>query len=308
MVSETILTKSDLILPLFIKHGSNIKVPIQSMIGHYQLSVDNLSEEIHLLMDLGIESVLLFGIPFSKDGMAKDSYSDNGIIQQAIHTIKNIAPHMTVVTDVCCCEYTDHGHCGVLSDNTGHLDVDNDRTLALFAKQAISHAQAGADIIAPSGMMDGQVGIIRSALDHADFSHIPIMSYSAKYASALYGPFRQAAEGVPQFGDRKSYQMNPANGNEALREVALDLQEGADIVMVKPAHAYLDVIHRIKTKYPEVPLAAYHVSGEFAMIKAAAQAGWIDGEQAAIEILTGIKRAGADIIINYFSKEIAKLL
>lgn len=308
MVSETVLTKDDFVLPLFVKHGFSIKDPIQSMPGHYQLSVDKLREEILELMDLGLKSVILFGIPSVKDGMAKESYFDNGIIQQAIQNIKNIAPNTVVITDVCCCEYTDHGHCGVLSDNLGTLDVDNDRTLPILAKQAISHAKAGADIIAPSGMMDGQVGIIRTALNQSGFSHVPIMSYSVKYSSAFYGPFRQAAEGIPQFGDRKSYQMNPANGNEALREVELDLKEGADIIMVKPAHTYLDVLHRIKTKHPEVPLAAYHVSGEFSMIKSAAQAGWIDGEQAALEVLTSIKRAGADIIINYFSKEIAKII
>jgi len=308
MLSETLLTKNDFVLPLFVKYGSNIKEPIQSMPGHYQLSLDRLKDEIFELMDLGLNSVILFGIPEVKDGVAIESYNDNGIIQKAIRIIKDLAPDMVVITDVCCCEYTDHGHCGIITDKFETPDVDNDRTLPLLAKQAISHARAGADIVAPSGMMDGQVSIIRCALDRNDFSHIPIMSYSVKYSSAFYGPFRQAAEGAPQFGDRKSYQMNPANGREALREVQLDIEEGADIIMVKPAHTYLDVLYKIKTKYPEVPLAAYHVSGEFSMIKAAAQAGWIDGEQAALEVLTSIKRSGADIIINYFSKEIAKII
>lgn len=308
MIRETKLSVDDFVLPLFIKEGENIKHPISSMPGHFQISLDKLAKEIAELVDLGISSVLVFGIPSIKDSIGKDALSDNGIISKAIRTIKEIAPEMMVISDICCCEYTDHGHCGVIKEYADMFDVDNDQTLPLLAKQAIIQAQAGVDMVAPSGMMDGQVAAIRQALDHSGYSHIPIMSYSAKYASALYGPFRQATEGAPKFGDRKSYQMDPANGNEALREVAIDIAEGADINMVKPAHAYLDVIYRIKAKYPEIPLAAYHVSGEYAMIKAAGQAGWIDEERVALEVLTSIKRAGADIIINYFAKELAPKL
>lgn len=308
MVRETELNINDFVLPIFVKYGNQVKQPISSMPGQYQLSLDCLPDEIKEITRLGIKSIILFGIPESKDLICKDSYIDNGIIQKAIRTIKDMAPNLVVISDICCCEYMSHGHCGVIEDYKGKPDVHNDRTLEILAKQAISHAQAGADIVAPSGMMDGQVQAIRAALDQENYTQIPILSYAVKYSSSLYGPFREAAEGAPSFGDRKTYQMDPANGNEALREAALDIQEGADLIMVKPAHAYLDVIYRIKQAYPEVPMAAYHVSGEYSMIKAAAANGWIDEKQAVLEILTGIKRAGADIIINYFAKDLAKWL
>jgi len=309
LVRETELNLQDFVYPLFVKHGINRKDPIASMPGCYQLSPDHLPDEIRELQALGISSVLLFGIPEKKDGIGSDAYNDNGIMQQAIRIVKDVAPNLLVMSDICFCEYTDHGHCGIVEkDDLGTLDVHNDKTLALLAQQAQSHAKAGADIIAPSGMIDGQVSAIRQGLDEAGFTHVPILSYAVKYASALYAPFRHATEGAPQFGDRKTYQMDPANAKEALREVALDLQEGADLIMVKPAHAYLDIIFRIKQKYPHIPLAAYHVSGEFALIKAAAEKGWIDEKKVALEVLMGIKRAGADIIISYYAKELAPLL
>ncbi len=306
LIRETELNLNDLVMPLFVKYGKDRKDPISSMPGMFQLSPDNLPEEIRELKALGVQSILLFGIPEHKDAIASDSYDANGIIQQATRIVKDVAPEMLVITDVCCCEYTDHGHCGIVEDYRGTKDVHNDKTLEIIAKQAISFAQAGADIIAPSGSIDGQVLAVRSGLDSAGFYQIPVLSYSIKYASSLYGPFRQAAEGAPKFGDRKTYQIDPANGNEALREVEQDVLEGADMLMVKPAAAYLDVICRVKQKYPHIPLCAYHVSGEYSMIKAAAERGWIDGKKVALEILTGIKRAGADIIINYFTKELAK--
>lgn len=305
LVRETQLKPENLVLPLFIKHGSNIKNPIASMPGFYQLSVDRLPEEINTINKLGIKSVLLFGIPEHKDGLGQDAYSETGIIQTAIPVIKKIAPHMIIMTDVCFCEYTDHGHCGII---THQHELDNDSTLTLLAKQAVSHAQAGADVIAPSGMIDGMVRAIREALDEAGFQHTPILSYSVKYSSNMYGPFREAAEGAPKFGDRRSYQMDFANSNEALRECTLDVQEGADMLMVKPAHTYLDVIHRVKTAFPALPLGAYHTSGEFAMIKAAAEKGWINEKQTALEVLTSIRRAGADFIITYFAKDVAEWL
>lgn len=308
LVRETELNIQDFVLPLFVKHGENRKDPISSMPGHFQYSLDRLPDEIRNLCTMGIQSIILFGIPEKKDGFAKDSYSDNGIIQQAIRVVKDVAPEMLVISDICCCEYTDHGHCGIIENVNGIKDVHNDKTLDVLALQAQSHAKAGADILAPSGMMDGQVAALRYALDQSNHSHIPILSYAVKYCSSLYGPFRQAAEGAPSFGDRKTYQMDPANAHEAIREASLDIQEGADMIMVKPAHTYLDIIYRLKQKYPEVPMAAYHVSGEFSMIKAAAEKGWIDETQAAIEVLTSIKRAGADIIINYFAKELAHIL
>jgi porphobilinogen synthase len=304
LVRETSLNKGDLIYPLFIRHGVGIKKEIASMPSQYQLSVDQLETEIKELQTLGLNQVLLFGIPESKDGCGSDSYADQGIIQQAIKQIKLIAPNMLVITDVCFCEYTDHGHCGEIKND----DVDNDATLALLAKQAVSHAKAGADIIAPSGMMDGMVQAIRSALDNAGFAHLPILSYSVKYASCMYGPFRDAAEGAPKFGDRRTHQMDPANAEEALRECALDVAEGADMLMVKPAATYLDVIARVKQAYPALPLGAYHTSGEFAMIKAAAEKGWIDEKKAILETLIAIRRAGADFIITYFAKDAAKFL
>lgn len=307
LVKETNLSVDRLVLPLFIKYGTGIKNPISSMPGHFQISVDMLADEIQAITKLGIKSVMLFGIPEHKDPLGKDSYSDNGIIQQAIPVIKKLAPNLLVMTDVCFCEYTDHGHCGVVTHQSdeGEVHIDNDKTLELLRKQVVSHAKAGADIIAPSGNMDGMVQAIRGALDDAGFHHIPILSYSVKYASAMYGPFRQAAEGAPKFGDRRTYQMDVANTNEALRECSLDVSEGADMLMVKPAHTYLDIIYRVKQEYPALPLCAYHTSGEFAIIKAAAEKGWIDERKSALEVLTSIQRAGADFIITYFAKDAA---
>jgi porphobilinogen synthase len=279
------------------------------MPGHAQLSVDFVAEEARAAEKLGLGGIILFGIPAEKDPLGSDSYSDSGIVQQAVKAAKDAAPNLLVLTDVCFCEYTDHGHCGALDAHTGRVDVNNDRTLELLAQQAISHAQAGADIVAPSGMMDGMVRAIRQGLDGAGFEHLPIMSYAAKYASAFYGPFRDAAESTPQFGDRRTYQMDPAAAAEqALREVALDLAEGADFVMVKPALAYLDIIRLVADRHPGVPLAAYNVSGEFAMIKAAAERGWLDERTAAIESLVAIRRAGAEIILTYWAPEVARWL
>ncbi|MBA2654346.1 MAG: porphobilinogen synthase [Gammaproteobacteria bacterium] len=305
LIRETELQVNDLIFPLFIHHGEGIKNPISSMPGIFQISNDYLAAEIAEIESLGIPGVILFGIPEEKDPEGLCSLDSQGLIQTAIRTIKNVAPQLLVISDLCLCEYTDHGHCGVVSDRTGPLDVDNDLTLDILVKQAISHAEAGADIIAPSGMIDGMVQAIRKALDQAGYEYLPILSYAIKYCSSLYGPFREAAQGAPQFGNRRTYQMDPANGREALREASLDLHEGADMLMVKPAHAYLDVIWQVKQKFPEVPLGAYHVSGEYAMIKAAAQNKWLDEKKVALEILTGIKRAGADFIITYFAKEMA---
>lgn len=307
LVRETHLNVDKLILPLFIKHGVNVKNPITSMPGHFQLSIDQLEEEIKTITALGIKSVILFGIPADKDPLGKNAYSDNGVIQAAIPVIKKLAPNLLVISDVCFCEYTDHGHCGVVTEHKEGCDVavDNDKTLELLCKQAVSHAKAGADIIAPSGNMDGMVYAIRHALDDAGFQQIPILSYAVKYASGMYGPFRQAAEGAPKFGDRRTYQMDFANGNEAIRECQLDIAEGADMLMVKPAHTYLDVIYRVKQHFPEIPLCAYQTSGEFAMIKAAAANGWIDERKCRTEVLTSIHRAGADFIITYFAKEVA---
>jgi len=303
MVRETTLSVDDLILPLFITFGKGKKIAIKSMPGHYQLSVDNLAKEIKEIKSLGIPAVILFGIPEHKDEVGSEAYNPKGIIQKVVKAIKDKAPELMVITDVCMCEYTSHGHCGVIK----HEDVDNDATLELLAKEALSHVKAGADMVAPSDMMDGRVGAIRKILDENNFSHTPIMSYAAKYASAFYGPFRDAAESIPQFGDRRSYQMDPANSDEALREVRLDIEEGADIVMVKPALPYLDIIRRIKDEF-RYPVAAYNVSGEFSMIKAANQLGWMDGEKAMMESLISIKRAGADLILTYFAKEAAKIL
>ena len=303
MVGETRLSVDDLIYPLFICPGEGVRAPVDSMPGVARLSVDQAAEVCREVSDLGIPAVMLFGIPESKDTYGSGAYADDGIVQRAIGAIKQAAPGLTVIGDVCLCEYTDHGHCGVIKED----DVENDATLRLLVRTALSQAKAGADLVAPSDMMDGRVGAIREALDGERLTHIPIMAYSAKYASAYYGPFRDAADSVPQFGDRRSYQMDPANSNEALREVELDLEEGADIVMVKPALAYLDVIHRVKSTF-EVPVAAYNVSGEYAMIKAAGQMGWIDEEQVVLESLTAIKRAGADMILTYFAREVAREL
>ena len=310
LVRETRLDVDKLVLPLFIRHGSGIKHPIASMPHHFQLSVDQLPEEIAAISALGIKNVLLFGIPAEKDPLGKDAYAANGIIQTAIPTIKKANPHLLIFSDVCFCEYTDHGHCGVISHHKAEdeVDVDNDKTLALLGKQAVSHAAAGADIIAPSANMDGMVQAIRSALDAAGYQAMPILSYAVKYASSLYGPFRQAAEGAPKVGDRRAYQMDIANTNEALRECALDVAEGADMLMVKPAHTYLDVIVRVKEAHPGLPLAAYHTSGEYAMLKAAAEKGWLDERQGTMEVLTSIHRAGADFIITYYAKQVAEWL
>ncbi|QGT99054.1 Porphobilinogen synthase [Candidatus Syntrophocurvum alkaliphilum] len=304
MVRETSLSVNNLVYPLFITYGKDKKIPVNSMPGVYQYSVDKVKEEIHELGALEIPAVLLFGIPEYKDNMGTSGCQENGVVQEAIKTIKDINPNILVITDVCLCEYTDHGHCGIVEqDGT----INNDKTLELLAQQAASHAKAGSDIIAPSDMMDGRVGYIRNILDKDGYSDISIMSYAAKYSSAFYGPFREAAESAPQFGDRKTYQMDSANIKEALREVKLDIAEGADIVMVKPALSYLDVIKAVKDKF-EYPTAAYNVSGEYSMIKAAAEKGWLDGESVMYEVLTSIKRAGADIIISYAAKDVAKVL
>lgn len=307
MVRETELSPADVIMPLFVRPGENIREEIGSMPGNYQLSPDLLAEEVAEVVKLGIGGVILFGIPAEKDAIGSDAMSDQGIVPQGLRAARAAAPEALLVTDVCCCEYTDHGHCGIINDKTGRMDVDNDATLDLLAKQAVVHAEAGADVVAPSGMMDGMVGAIRGGLDSAGHTHIPIISYAAKYSSAFYGPFRDAAESPPQFGDRRGYQMDPPNGDEALREVALDIDEGADIVMVKPALAYLDIIWRVKQAFG-VPVAAYNVSGEFSMVKAAAANGWLDERAIALEILTAIHRAGADILITYHAKAAARLL
>ncbi len=303
MVQETRLSARDFVYPLFVTHGRNVQQEIAPMPGIYQLSLDRLLLEIASLVDLGIPAVLLFGIPRSKDAEGSEAYDANGIIQEAVRVIKQAAPELLVITDVCLCDYTDHGHCGVINDGA----VDNDRSIDLLARTALCQAEAGSDMVAPSAMMDGQVAAIRSALDGASYANTTIMSYSAKYASAFYGPFRVAAGSTPGFGDRKGYQIDPPNGNEALREIEMDIAEGADIVMVKPALAYLDVISRAKQAFT-TPVAAYNVSGEYAMVKAASQNEWIEGRRATIEILTAIKRAGADLIISYHSKEIAEWL
>ena len=303
MFRETVLSAGDFIYPLFIVEGDNLKKEISSMPSQFQLSIDNVLRECEELLGLGIGSVILFGIPNEKDDIGSGAYAADGIIQKATRAIKSRFPEMVVVTDVCLCEYTSHGHCGVVEDGY----VNNDKTLELLAREAVSHAENGADIIAPSDMMDGRIGAIRGALDAGGFENIPIMAYSAKYSSAFYGPFREAAESAPQFGDRKTYQMDFGNSDEALREIALDIQEGADVVMVKPALSYLDVIRRTKDNF-NVPIAAYNVSGEYSMIKAAAERGWIDGERIMMEVLTSIKRAGADVIITYFAKEAAAIL
>lgn len=303
LVRETILTVDDFIAPIFVIAGKNIKNEISSMPGIYQYSVDRLREELDELLNVGITRVILFGIPNEKDPTGSDSFSELGIIQQAVGFIKKEYPQVYVISDVCLCEYTDHGHCGVLTDN----NVDNDATLEYLCKQVVSHAQAGVDMVAPSGMMDGMVAAIRSALDEAEYESIPIMSYAVKYASAFYGPFRDAVESAPQFGDRKTYQMDSANVREGIKEALLDVDEGADIIMVKPALAYLDVISKIKDVVL-LPVACYNVSGEYSMIKAAADKGWIDGEKVMMETLLSMKRAGADIILTYFAKEVAALL
>lgn len=304
LVRETSLSRNDFIYPLFVCAGQGIVNPIASMPGINQFSADTLAAEIKEITSLGIPAVLLFGLPEHKDPLGSEAYADNGPVQEAIKIIKDINPELITITDVCLCEYTSHGHCGVLKPDQG---VDNDSTLELLAREALSHARAGCDMVAPSDMMDGRIGFIRNALDQQGFENLPIMSYAAKFASAFYGPFRDAADCAPQFGDRRSYQMDPANFREALREVELDIQEGADIVMVKPALAYLDVIRAVKDQFG-MPTAAYNVSGEYSIIKAAAAQGWIDEEAVMTEILTSIKRAGADLIITYAAKDIARLI
>jgi porphobilinogen synthase len=303
MIRETTLSVNDLVYPLFVVPGKDIKKAIRSMPGHFQMSVDHLVKEVRKAGSLGIPAVLLFGVPEEKDEKASAAFIESGVIQQAVRKIKDRIPDMAVITDVCLCEYTSHGHCGIIRKGA----TDNDATIEILGKTAVSHAKAGADMVAPSAMMDGQVGAIREALDEAGHENTPIMAYSAKYASCFYGPFREAAECAPKFGDRRAYQMDPANGDEAVREAALDVEEGADIIMVKPALPYLDIIRRIREEF-DLPIAAYNVSGEFSMIKAAADKGWMDGEKAMMESLLSIKRAGADIIMTYFAMEAAKII
>ncbi|WP_213975050.1 porphobilinogen synthase [Tepidanaerobacter acetatoxydans] len=303
MVRETSLDVKDLIYPYFVVEGKNIKEEIEAMPKAFHFSIDKLVEDVKETYELGIPAILLFGIPSSKDEVGSQAYASSGIVQRAVRAIKEAIPSMIVITDVCLCEYTSHGHCGVVEDGY----VDNDKTLELIAKTALSHVKAGADMVAPSDMMDGRVGCIRQILDSEGYVTVPIMAYSAKYASGFYGPFREAAQSAPQFGDRRSYQMDPANSDEALREIALDIEEGADIVMVKPALAYLDIIRRAKDNF-KVPLATYNVSGEYSMIKAAALKGWLDEKVVVLESLTSMKRAGADMIITYFAKDAAKWL
>ncbi len=315
LVRETSLAASQLIYPLFAVHGRGVRTPVQSMPGVFQLSVEKLAEEAAEAAGLGIRAVLLFGIPAAKDRGGSESHAKDGIIPRAIAAVKDRCPDLVVVTDVCLCEYTDHGHCGIL--NTGSPRpvpslpegyVLNAQTLEVLDRVALSHAEAGADVVAPSGMMDGMVGSIRAALDSSGYAHLPILSYAVKYASSFYGPFREAAQGAPKFGDRRSHQMDPANSREALREAELDVREGADILMVKPALPYLDVVRLLRERFPDHPLAAYNVSGEYAMLKAAAGNGWLDEKKAVLEVLTGIRRAGADLVVTYHAKEAARWL
>jgi porphobilinogen synthase len=316
MVRETTLAPEDLIYPLFVTHGRDVRNPVASMPGVFQVSVDLLASEAREAAALGIPAVLLFGIPEHKDAEGSDSFAKDGVIQRALRELKDAGTGLVLITDVCLCEYTDHGHCGILNSGGAARAVPslpedyvlNDETLDVLARISVSHAEAGADIVAPSGMIDGMVGAIRGALDAAGFSGVPIMSYAVKYASAFYGPFREAAQGAPRFGDRRSHQMDPANVREALKEAGMDVQEGADFLMVKPALPYLDVIRAVHERYPDHPLVAYNVSGEYAMLKAAASNGWIDERLAALEVLTGIRRAGADLIITYHAKEAARWL
>lgn len=303
MVRETTISVKDLIYPLFVKSGKNIKDPIASLPGQFHFSVDTITQEVNEIWELGIPAVILFGIPDRKDSVGSRAYADDGVVQSAISAIKKEVPEIVVITDVCLCEYTDHGHCGIIKNG----QVDNDATIEVLALEAVSHARAGADIVAPSDMMDGRVAAIREALDGAGFKDTGILSYAVKYASAFYGPFREAADSAPQYGDRKGYQMDPANAIEALKEASLDIDEGADMIMVKPALPYLDIITRVREQCL-LPLAAYNVSGEYAMVKAAGQKGWIDAASVMMEMLTSIKRAGADLILTYFAKEAAKMI
>ncbi|MDE3095201.1 MAG: porphobilinogen synthase [Chloroflexota bacterium] len=303
LVAETRLSAADFVYPLFVTHGQGVRDEIPSMPGQYRISLDQVGREADDLRTLGVPAVLLFGLPAVKDDEGSEAYADGGIVQDAVRAFKQAAPELVVITDVCLCEYTSHGHCGVIADG----EVDNDRSIELIARTALSHARAGADVVAPSDMMDGRVAAVRETLDDAGYVATPIMAYSAKYASAFYGPFREAAESTPQFGDRRGYQMDPPNAREALREIADDIDEGADIVMVKPALSYLDVLSQARREF-DLPLAAYNVSGEYAMVKAAGAAGWVDEQRVTLEILTSIKRAGADIIITYHAKEAARWL
>jgi porphobilinogen synthase len=306
LVRETRLTPADFVLPLFVRPGKAVRRPIDAMPGHFQLSVDGIVREAREASRLGIPGVILFGIPARKDALGSDAFAKNGIVQVAVRAIKDAVPDLVVITDLCLCEYTDHGHCGkVAKRGPGRAEILNDPTLRILGDAAVAQAEAGSDVVAPSGMMDGAVGAIRKALDGAGHAAMPILSYAVKYASAFYGPFREAAESAPKFGDRRSYQMDAANAREALREAALDIEEGADIILVKPALAYLDVLTRVRERFG-LPTAAYSVSGEFAMVRAAAERGWIDGTAVALEILTAIKRAGADFILTYWAKEAAK--
>lgn len=315
MVRETELAPTDFVYPLFVRHGEHVRREIVSMPGIYQWSADMLPDEAEEIAELGIPAIILFGIPEQKDPIGRENFDPNGVVQQSIRAIKAAVPEMIVITDVCLCEYTDHGHCGILNvgaeqpePNLPEGYVLNDPTLEVLGKVSVSHAAAGADIVAPSGMMDGMVSAIRRALDEAQFAHIPILSYAVKYASSFYGPFRDAAESPPKFGDRKSHQMDPANVREALKEAALDVAEGADMLMVKPALPYLDVIRRVREKFPELPLGAYNVSGEYSMLKAAVERGWLDERGVVLESLTAIKRAGADFMLTYHAKEAARWL
>jgi porphobilinogen synthase len=303
MVRETYIRVDDLIYPLFVKHGKGEKEPIPSMVGHYRLSVDELVKETAEVLSLGIPGVILFGLPKKKDELGSEAYARDGIVQQAVAAVKDKVPELVILTDVCLCEYTDHGHCGIIKDGL----VDNDATLEILSRIALSHAEAGADFVAPSDMMDGRIRAIRDALDTDGFKDTGILAYAVKYASSFYGPFREAADCTPQFGDRASYQMDPANAREALKEASIDVEEGADIIMIKPALPYLDIIHQVRTRI-NLPLAAYNVSGEYAMVKAADQRGWIEGKKVMLEMLLSIKRAGADLILTYFAKEAAELL
>ena len=307
MVRETNLSVDDFIMPLFVRPGRKVRKPISSMPGNFQLSVDETVKEAQKAADLGVPGIILFGIPSKKDAVGREGFKKDNIVAKAIKAIKNKVDDLVVITDVCLCEYTDHGHCGVVKKRGKSFTIDNDATLELLAKMSLSHVEAGADMVAPSDMMDGRIGAIRGALDDNGFTDIPIMAYAAKYASAFYGPFREAAESPPQFGDRRSYQMDPPNSDEAIREVALDIEEGADIVMVKPALPYLDIIFRVKQEFG-YPVAAYNVSGEFSLVKAAAERDWVDEQKVALEMLTSIKRAGADMILTYYAMEAARWL
>ena len=306
LVRETHLLINDLVMPIFVKYGSNERQEIASMPGIFQYSIDRLDQEIEEILKAGLKAVIIFGIPENKDYLGSDSFSSQGIVQQAIRKIKAIAPNLLVISDLCFCQYNENGHCGITHQYKDNINLDNDKSLELLQKQAISHVQAGADVVAPSGMLDGMVAAIRIALDSQGFYQVPILSYAVKYRSAMYGPFGLAAQGSAKIGDRSTYQMDPANSNEALREAEQDIREGADMLMVKPAHTYLDIIYKIKQAFPAMPLVAYHTSGEYAMLKAAITANWLDQERSILEVLTSIKRAGADIIITYFAKEAAR--